>query len=150
MPVVPSPKFQAYEAIEPSPSVEAEPSKATVRPLGVEPKDELTSAYTAEEVRSIVAESAKEGLITDDQGLISGALEFSDLLARDVMVPRDRLVTVPHGCTPEEVERLVTRTGYSRFPVVAPDGAIDGYLHLKDLLYADDERHTPPVPFIVP
>ncbi len=34
------------------------------------------------------------------------------------MVPRDQLVTVPQDVTPEEVERLVAKTGYSRFPVL--------------------------------
>ena len=114
--------------------------------LRVEPKDELTSAYTADEVHSIVTESHREGLLPDDHGLLTGALEFSDRTAGDVMVPVDRLVTVRAGSTPEEVERLVARTGFSRFPVLSPGGDIAGYLHLKDLLYADDERHTRPIP----
>ena len=63
------------------------------------------------------------------------------------MVPLDRLVTVPLGSTPADVERTVTRTGFSRFPV-CPQGGGDlvGYLHMKDLLYADDSRHEQPVP----
>lgn len=120
----------------------------------VEPKTELASTYTADEVQSIVTESTREGLLPDNHGLLAGALEFSERQAADVMVPLDRLVTVPVGSTPAEVERLVTRTGFSRFPVVRPVDPADpgsgleviGYLHLKDLLYADDERHEQPVP----
>jgi len=53
---------------------------------------------------------------------------------------------VPEGCTPAQVERLVARTGYSRFPVVQ-DGEVAGYLHLKDLLYAEENgRYEVPVP----
>jgi CBS domain containing-hemolysin-like protein len=120
--------------------------------LRVEPKDELESAYTADEVSSIVAESAREGLLIDEHGLLTGALEFSERRAGDVMVPLARLEVVPAGSTPAEVERLVTRTGFSRFPVVKAGGAGDedgglvGYLHLKDLLYADDDRHEQPIP----
>jgi magnesium and cobalt exporter, CNNM family len=123
--------------------------------LRVEPKDELESAYTADEVSSIVAESAREGTLVDEHGLLTGALEFSERRAGDVMVPLGRLEVVPAGSTPAEVERLVTRTGFSRFPVVREDGGRDeddedggllGYLHLKDLLYADDERHEQPIP----
>jgi CBS domain containing-hemolysin-like protein len=129
-------------------------ANGVLRLLRVEPKSELESTYTADEVHSIVTESAREGLLPDDHGLLTGALEFSDRLAVDVMVPIGRLVTVPAGSTPAEVERLVTRTGFSRFPVVRAPGASDdgtgpdvmGYLHLKDLLYADDERHDQPVP----
>lgn len=121
-------------------------ANGVLRLLRVEPKDELTSAYTAEEVHSIVTESAREGLLVDEHGLLTGALEFSEQVAHDVMVPLDRLVTVRAGSTPAEVERLVTRTGFSRFPVASEDGVVTGYLHLKDLLYADDERHRRPIP----
>jgi CBS domain containing-hemolysin-like protein len=117
----------------------------------VEPKEELTSAFTAEEVHAIVTESRREGLLEDKHNLLTGALEFSERSAGDVMVAWDRLVTVPSGSTPEEVERLVARTGFSRFPVVSGDppeapAQVVGYLHLKDLLYADDERYARPVP----
>jgi len=129
-------------------------ANGVLRLLRVEPKNELASTYTADEVHSIVTESAREGLLVDDHGLLTGALEFSEREAGDVMVPLDRLVTVPVGSSPVEVERLVTRTGFSRFPVVRPepeaesatDPVVIGYLHLKDLLYADDERHDQPVP----
>jgi CBS domain containing-hemolysin-like protein len=133
-----------------------------LRVLRVEPKAELTSAFTAEEVHSIVTESRREGLLDDEHNLLTGALELGDRRAGDVMVPWDRLVTVPAGSTPDDVEALVGRTGFSRFPVTARvdtvtghitgrDDAdepveIVGYLHLKDLLYADDERHEHPVP----
>jgi CBS domain containing-hemolysin-like protein len=122
-------------------------ANGVLRLLRVEPRNELASTYTADEVASIVTESAREGLLADDHGLLTGALEFSERQAGDLMVPLARLVTVPAGSTPAEVERLVTRTGFSRFPVVrADDPEVIGYLHLKDLLYADDERHEQPVP----
>lgn len=131
-----------------------------VRLCGVEPKDEVTSAYTLEQVQSIVAESTREGVLDDRTGLLAGALEFSDYVARDIMVGCDRLVTVTEGTTPEQVEQLVGRTGFSRFPIVerpagspgdgtAPDGYgsgcdIVGYVHLKDVLDATgDDYHEP-------
>jgi CBS domain containing-hemolysin-like protein len=135
-----------------------------LRLIRVEPKVELTSAFTAEEVHSIVTESRREGLLADEHNLLTGALELGERRAGDVMVPWDRLITVPVGSTPAEVEALVARTGFSRFPVVTfgdkavgaaatdgerrPAAAADvvGYLHLKDLLYADDDRHELPVP----
>jgi CBS domain containing-hemolysin-like protein len=134
-----------------------------LRLLRVEPKEELTSAFTAEEVHSIVTESRREGLLEDRHNLLTGALELGERRARDVMVPRDRLVTVPLGCTPAQVEAVVARTGFSRFPVITVGSSVDaaivtlgdsplapsdvvGYLHLKDLLYADDDRHDLPVP----
>jgi CBS domain containing-hemolysin-like protein len=118
-----------------------------LRLFGVEPKDEVASAFTAQEVQSIVERSQAEGLLDDAQGLLAGAIEFSDRTARDVMVPVERLITVPAGASPEEVERLVARTGYSRFPVagLTATDEIAGYLHLKDVLYADEAERSQPV-----
>ncbi|UNX53996.1 hemolysin family protein [Georgenia sp. TF02-10] len=117
-----------------------------LRLVGVEPKYEVTSAFTAEEVASIVERSRAEGVLQDDLGLLTGAIEFSEETAEQVMVPLEELLTLPVGCTPEDVEREVARTGYSRFPVVGEDGELVGYLHLKDVLYADDGERSQPVP----
>ncbi|MGV8967352.1 MAG: hemolysin family protein [Cellulomonas sp.] len=118
-----------------------------LRLFGVEPKDEVASAFTAQEVHAIVERSQAEGLLDDTQGLLAGAIEFSDRTARDVMVPAEGLVTIAAGASPEEVERLVARTGYSRFPVAGQTSTdeIAGYLHLKDVLYADATERSQPV-----
>lgn len=119
-----------------------------VRLFGIEPKGELTSVFTAAEVHSIVTESQREGLLRDEHGLLTGSIEFSDRLAGDLMVPRDELVTVPADCTPADIEQQVANTGFSRYPVVlpGPQRELRGYLHLKDLLQADDAQYQQPVP----
>ena len=117
-----------------------------VKWAGVEPKDEVASAFTAEEVQSIVEHSQAEGVLHDEQGLLTGAIEFSSRTAGDVMVPVDDLLTVTEDATPDDVEHLVSRTGFSRFPVVDGGGALAGYLHLKDVLYATNGDRFQPVP----
>ena len=121
-------------------------ANALLRAFGATPKDEVTSTFTAEEVHSIVTASHREGLLGDEHELVVGALELSDRDAGDVAVPVTSLVCVAAGATPADVERLVARTGFSRFPVQDGAGDLSGYLHLKDVLYADDERHEQPVP----
>ena len=121
-------------------------ANGTLRLFRVQPRSEVLSAFTAEQVHSIVTESRREGLLEDEHNLLTGALEFSDREAVDVMVPLDHLVTLPAGATPEDVERLVARKGFSRFPICGNDGAVTGYLHVKDVLYAEDELHDQPVP----
>ncbi|GAA6524576.1 hemolysin family protein [Intrasporangium sp. DVR] len=122
-------------------------AKGLVRAFGIEPKDEIASAYTAEEVAHIVGESHREGLIPKERhGLVAKTLEFSDKLASDVAVGLDALTTVQLGVTPADIERLVARQGFSRYPVIDAAGDLAGYLHLKDVLYADDERHDLPIP----
>ena len=134
--------------------------------MGLEAKEEVSAAFNAAEVASIVERSTAEGVLEDDTGLLTGALEFSEETAGSVMVPVDSLVTLPGDCTPEDVEQAVTATGFSRFPLVggpAGDGAddadgaaenetrdgpivISGYLHLKDILYATGAQRGQPVP----
>ena len=116
-----------------------------VRLAGYEPRSEIASTYTAQEVASIVEASQAEGKITDELGLLSGALEFSEETAGSAMVPLSDLVSLPAGATPADVEDLVAHTGYSRFPVAGEDGAIVGYVHLKDVLYASGEERDQPI-----
>jgi CBS domain containing-hemolysin-like protein len=120
-------------------------AKSVVRRLGVEPKDEVTSVFTADEVASILAESRREGLIEDHQGLVTGALAFASRDAGEAAVPLADRVVLPVAATPAEVERTVAQTGYSRFPVSERDGALVGYLHLKDILGAKDGERDEPV-----
>ncbi|WP_022918214.1 hemolysin family protein [Ruania albidiflava] len=117
-----------------------------LRLVGIEPKDEVTSTFTAEEVAAIVERSRAEGLLQDELGLLTGAIEFSTSDAGSVMVSGTALTTLPIGCTPADVEHAVARTGFSRFPVM--EGVtIVGYLHVKDVLYAEtDEQRQAPVP----
>ena len=122
-------------------------SKAFVRLAGVDPKDEVGSAFTAEEVQHIVTESHREGLVEAEKyGLVGAALEFSDKNAGDVAVTREQLITVERDATPDDVERLVAKYGFSRYPVISTGGDLTGYLHLKDVLYADETERDEPVP----
>src|SRR5690606_16896844 len=73
----------------------------------------------------------------------TGAIEFSEHTAADVMVPLDRVVSVPAGITVEDFEKAVVETGFSRLPVREGDRLV-GYLHIKDALYArPGEREEP-------
>jgi len=117
-----------------------------LRLFGVEPKDEVASAFTAQEVQSIVERSQAEGLLEDEQGLLTTAIEFSDKRAVDVMVGLDDAVVLRRDVTPAAVEELVGRTGFSRFPVADDDGEPVGYLHVKDVLYAEGADRELPVP----
>ena len=100
-------------------------AKALVRLFGVDPKDELASAFTAEEVAHILAESRKEGLVEEDQyGLLGAALEFSDKDAVDVAVALSDLVTLPL------TRPLTTSSGSSparvlALPAAGPVGGAD-------------------------
>ncbi len=117
-----------------------------LRLAGVEPSKEIAATFTAEEVANIVEISQAEGMLKDEIGLLSGTLEFSTENAEQVMVPLGHLLILPNRCTPADVEKAVSQTGYSRFPVAGEDGRVAGYIHLKDVLYADQETRNQAVP----
>ena len=104
-----------------------------LRTLGVEPKEELSGARTAEELTSLVRRSASEGSLDRDTAtLLARTLAFADHTAQDVMTPRPRLAIVDRTDTAQDVIDLARRTGFSRFPVL--DDSIDdvvGFVHVK-------------------
>ena len=117
----------------------------TLRAAGVEPRDEITSAFTRDEVAGFVSESRREGMLdVQEERLLMGALEFEERDARSVLLPLDEVETVAADVTPARVEELAARTGYSRFPV-REDGTLIGYLHLKDALEVKDRHRNRPI-----
>ncbi|RUQ22366.1 hemolysin family protein [Kocuria sp. HSID16901] len=121
-------------------------ANSALRLMKVEPKDEVSSTFTLEELQTIVEESTAEGLVTDEDGMLTGALEFSEKSVGDVMVPVDKLVTLPSDCSPHALEKAVGRTGFSRFVLESEDGSYLGYLHVKDVLSIPEERYRLPTP----
>jgi CBS domain containing-hemolysin-like protein len=122
-------------------------ANATLRAVRVTPQDEVTSAFTREEVAGLIAESHQEGLLdAEDHEHLSGALGFDESTARSVLLAMDRLVTVAPGVTPREIEQLTASTGFSRFPVKSESGDLIGYLHLKDALETGRVERASPVP----
>ncbi|WP_164200619.1 hemolysin family protein [[Micrococcus luteus] ATCC 49442] len=104
-----------------------------IRSFGIEPKEELSGARSAEELSSLVRRSALEGVLDlDHANLLHRTLRFSDHSAADVMTPRVRMTAVNTGNTAEEIVALATTTGYSRFPVIGRDrDDVLGVLHVK-------------------
>ena len=116
-------------------------ANATLRLIGVEPRDEISSAFTREEVAALVEESRGEGLLAEDEyGRLAGALGFTEKTVAGVLMPIEDLTTVRRGSTAADVEALCAATGYSRFPVVSEGDELLGYLHIKDVLETEEER----------
>jgi CBS domain containing-hemolysin-like protein len=108
-------------------------ANAVIRSLGIEPKEELSGARTAEELSSLVRRSATEGILDHDHAtLLSRTLRFSEHSAEDVMTPRVRMTKVRHDDTAADVVALSQRSGFSRFPVIGEDSDdIRGVVHVK-------------------
>jgi len=119
-------------------------ANAIIRRLGVEPKEELSGARSAEELSSLVHRSAMEGILDEDHAtLLSRTLRFSDHSAGDVMTPRVRMAKIAATAPAEEVLAMSQRTGFSRFPVIGEDSDdIRGVVHLKQAFALDPESRS--------
>ncbi|WP_460774891.1 hemolysin family protein [Microbacterium sp. GXF7504] len=117
-------------------------ANGVLRAMGVEPKEELSGARTAEELSSLVRRSASAGVLEEDTAtLLDRSLTFARLTAADVMSPRPRVHAVAAADPVEEVVRLARDTGHSRFPVF--DESMDdivGIVHLKAAVSVPRER----------
>lgn len=121
-------------------------ANGVLRLFRVEPKNEATSAFTVDEVATIVATSTREGVLTDATGTLSNAFEFTEKTVRDVTVDMTTLVTLPEDAAPSDVERAVAQHGFSRYVLVDGEGEPTGYVHLKDVIDLDDDEFDDPVP----
>ncbi|PZE28918.1 MULTISPECIES: hemolysin family protein [unclassified Curtobacterium] len=117
-----------------------------LRVFRVEPKDEAVSAFTVDEVQTMVEQSRREGTLVDAAGTLAAAFEFTAKKVRDVAVPMPDLVTLPDDATPGDVERAVATRGFSRYVLVGDDGDPTGYVHVKDVIDLREDEFDDPVP----
>lgn len=121
-------------------------ANGVLRLMRVQPKGEVTSAFTREEVAALVDESRGEGLLPENEyDRLSGALGFTEQTVMSVLMPPAHLTTITRGARVAEVEQVCAATGFSRFPVTGDGGDLLGYLHIKDVLETDPERRERPV-----
>ncbi len=119
-------------------------ANGVLRLMGIEPKEELSGARTAEELSSLVRRSASAGVLEEDTAsLLDRSLTFARLTAADVMTPRPSVHAIAADDSTEAVIQLARRTGHSRFPVY--DDSMDdiiGVVHLKAAVSVPRERRA--------
>jgi CBS domain containing-hemolysin-like protein len=122
-----------------------------LRAFGVQPRDELDSAYSPDELANLIADSSREGLLdSQEQRRLTQTLSTRERTVADVLVPISGLTTVPAEPTLGDIERAVAQTGFSRFPLcnrqLGADEQLVGYLHVKDVLELLGRPPDTPVP----
>ncbi|MFJ2368570.1 hemolysin family protein [Microbacterium sp. NPDC087665] len=119
-------------------------ANGVLRSMGIEPKEELSGARSAEELSSLVRRSASAGLLEADTAtLLDRTLTFSRLTAADVMTARPSMHAISAGDSADDVIQLARRTGHSRFPVYDDDlDDITGVVHLKAAISVPRDRRA--------
>ncbi len=117
-----------------------------LRAIGLEYHGEEHAVHSPEELRLLVTQSARAGLLTPpERELVQRAFAFGDLTAGEVMVPRTEIVALSVESTVQDAVRAALRHRYSRFPVY--EQTIDnvvGILSAKDLLSVAARRGARP------
>lgn len=89
-----------------------------------------------EELVDLLRDAQIRSLINSDTlAMIEGAIVFSKMRVRDIMVPKNQMTQLNQADGYEDIISVVTQTGHSRFPVTGENSNdIVGILHAKDLL----------------
>ncbi|MGH2827646.1 MAG: hemolysin family protein [Actinomycetota bacterium] len=105
-----------------------------VRMFGIEPRDELKSVHSLEELEVLIRSSRIEGGLAEAEfSLLSRSISFGGKDAGDALVPRTSIQAIVQHQSLEDLARLALETGHSRFPVIGRDlDDILGLAHIKD------------------
>jgi putative hemolysin len=93
-------------------------------------------SLTETEVEILVNEGELNGSLDHEQSeMIRNVLDFGDVQAGDVMLPRMQVSAIAIDTPIKDVVRMASETGYSRYPVYRDriDNVV-GFLHVKDLV----------------
>jgi CBS domain containing-hemolysin-like protein len=123
-----------------------------LRFVGVEPASEHDAAHTEEEIRILMDESVRGGYIDKDERILfDNIFEFSDRIAREVMLPRTDMDCLFLDLSYADNLKMVYETKHSRYPVGVEDkDQIVGFVHIADLLTADPDEEQDLTTFIRP
>jgi CBS domain containing-hemolysin-like protein len=114
-------------------------ANAFVRLFGVPPATEGGERYSGEEIRTLIAQSTRQGILEkDEESRLAGVFSLEDTSAREIMVPRPDIVALPADVTLDDLVTVVADGHYTRYPVheVGSPDRIIGAVHVKDILRA--------------
>jgi CBS domain containing-hemolysin-like protein len=106
-----------------------------LRLLHIDPKQKM-STMTETELRTYVDVSHEDGVIeSEEREMIYNVFDFSDALAKDIMIPRINMVTVDMDASYDKVMEIFRESMYTRLPVYqeGKDNII-GLINIKDFI----------------
>lgn len=109
--------------------------------LKIDPKKKNTITET--ELRTYVDVSHEDGVIeSEEKEMIINVFDFSDSVAKDIMIPRIDMVTIEDGCDYTELLNLFRECMYTRIPVFKGErDNIIGLVNMKDFILVEDKEN---------
>ncbi len=112
--------------------------------IGIAPAHPTHGVHSEEEIDMIIDASYKGGVLNETENFIlKNTLKFTDLNAKQIMVPRCNVVSIPVDIEPDKMDEILEENQYSRYPVYSENfDNIIGILHIKDL-YSYHKENKP-------
>jgi len=103
--------------------------------MRIEPARGHHLVHSTEELNMLIDASFKGGVLNETEAeMLQNVFKFSDLIAKQVMIPRPDMVCIPLDIEENELKKLILENQYTRYPVYDTDlDHIVGILHVKDL-----------------
>lgn len=100
------------------------------------PASELDDAHSEDEIRILMKESNKSGLIDNTElALVDNIFDFTDTTAREIMIPRTEMICLNANQSMLENLEIASESMRTRYPVYNGDkDHIIGFIHIKDLM----------------
>jgi CBS domain containing-hemolysin-like protein len=113
-----------------------------LKPFGVRPQDQLAVSHGPAEMQILLDRSRAEGLLeAEESELLSSVLGLGSRTVREIAFHADHLVTVPLTASAADVELASMGSGRSRLAVVADDGSVAGFVHVREAVRATTAGH---------
>jgi len=115
-------------------------ANAILHLLHVDPNKKVS--MTEADLRTYVEVGHEDGVIeSEEREMIYNVFDFSDALAKDIMIPRINMVTVDVADTYEEVLSVFRESMYTRLPVYQDDkDNIIGVINIKDFILTENPK----------
>jgi putative hemolysin len=127
-----------------------------LKPFGKRAFSEM-GYISEEEIKLLLEEGKERGIFeAEEKELIHSVFEFTDMSAKEVMVPSTQMVTISLSMPSEDIKTIIAEEQFSRYPVIGKDlNDIRGVLYAKDFLTAlskggADIRKLIKPPFFIP
>src|SRR5215212_61720 len=118
-------------------------ANAVVRLFGVPAASEAQETHSEEELRIIIEQSARRGVLDPgEKDMLEAVFELEERRVREVMVPRPDVAALPAGMPLGELFAATARGNHTRYPV-HEDGSperIVGAVHIGDVMRAVEDE----------
>ena len=104
--------------------------------IGIKPAKESETVHSDEEIKIIASESQRGGVLDEfETEIIRNAVDFSDIVAKEVMTPRKDMICLNKNKSYDENMNIVSEYKHTRFPYINDSkDSILGMIHIRDLM----------------